>query len=108
MTQQLFDELVQKRLDKIKETILIKGKEYIRNNNPLHNFEVGSDISKDHTTKVLDGMLLKHYISYRDMLSDVHFRKPISLDYIKEKFGDILVYFIIQEIMFIEYSNENS
>ena len=108
MTSEQFDKIILNRLDSTKGLLTIKAKEYVRNNNPLHNFEVGSDISKDHTTKVLDGMLLKHYISYRDMLSDVHFRKPISLDYIKEKFGDILVYFIIQEIMFIEYSNENS
>lgn len=104
MGQEQFSNLVEERLNKIKEIILIKGKEYIRNDNPLHVFKEGSKITGLSTTDVLDGMLLKHYISYRDMLKDLNDNKPIKESLIKEKFGDILVYFIIQEIQFLEYS----
>lgn len=105
MTQQEFDEFVEIRLSKIKETLLVKGKEYVRNNNPLHNFEEGAKITNEHPSKVLDGFLLKHIISYRDMLKDIEQGNIPTIEKIEEKFGDIIVYFIIQEIIFTKSNN---
>jgi hypothetical protein len=101
MKQETFDLLVQTRLDLIKETLLVKAKEYSRNDDPLHNFNKSSEITGLTPEECLDGFLLKHYVSYRDMLKDSKEGKDINLNYIREKFGDILVYFILQEIQFL-------
>ena len=107
--QETFDQLVQSRLDLIKETLLVKAKEYSRNNDPLHNFNKASEITGQTPEDCLDGFLMKHYVSYRDMLKDSKESKTISENYIREKFGDILVYFILQEIQFLnKYSREES
>ena len=62
MNEQEFEEIVDNRLKQVKELLLVKGKEYRRNGNPFHNFEVGSDITGEPSYKVLDGFLLKHLI----------------------------------------------
>ena len=39
-----FDTDIEATLVQIKELLLVKGKEYRRNNNPYHNFERGAEI----------------------------------------------------------------
>lgn len=92
-----FDKIVDERLAKIKQVLLVKAKEYRRNDNALHNFEIGAKIINDSPTRVLDGFLLKHLVSYRDMLNDIDDGKLPTEEYINEKFGDIINYFILQE-----------
>jgi RecA/RadA recombinase len=101
-----FNNLVNGRLEAVKHLLTVKGAEYIRNNDPFHNFNVGSKITGESPQKVLDGMLLKHYISYRDMLKDIEEGKQIPSSYIQEKFGDIITYFVIQEAMMLIQPNK--
>lgn len=102
MSEQEFEEIVDNRLKQVKELLLVKGKEYRRNGNPFHNFERGSEVTGNHPTKVLDGFLLKHMISYRDMLDDIEEGTEISKELISEKFGDAICYLCIQEAQFIK------
>jgi|GEM_PF-2829192 len=103
MTELKFEILVEEILNRVKELLIVKGKEYRRNNNPLHNFEKGSNISGEHPAKILDGFLLKHYISYRDLLNDIMDGKLINKDLVKEKFGDIFTYLCLQQAIFVDY-----
>lgn len=103
MSQEEFDKIIENRLCKTKELLLIKSKEYIRNNDPLHNFNVGNRITGKSQLEILDGFMLKHYISYRDLLDDVSKGKEIKIEQIREKIGDLIVYLCIQETMFEEY-----
>lgn len=103
MTELKFEIVVEEILNRVKELLIVKGKEYRRNNNPLHNFEKGSNISGEHPAKILDGFLLKHYISYRDLLNDIMDGKPINKDLVKEKFGDIFTYLCLQQAIFVDY-----
>lgn len=108
MTQEKFQKIIDDRLQFTKNLLLIKGKEYVRNNDPLHNFNKGSEITSKHKAEVLDGMMLKHYISYRDLLKDISEYKFIKLDQVKEKIGDLIVYLCIQETIFEEYCNNQA
>lgn len=99
MTGEEFEEIVQKRLQKTQQLLLVKGREYRRNGNPFHNFEFGSNITGESPAKVLDGFLLKHIISYRDMLNDIDAGKCPKIEVIEEKLGDIITYFVIQEAL---------
>lgn len=96
-----FDIEVQSTLQKIQELLLAKGKEYRRGNNPYHNFEVGAKMTNEIPEKVLHGFLLKHLVSYQDMLNDIEQGKLPKIEVVEEKFGDILVYFLIQKCLII-------
>ena len=97
-----FDEQVSKILSRINLLLVQKGKEYRRNNNPFHNFEEGAKISGQTPERVLQGFLLKHLISYQDILNDLDKGILPKQEMIDEKFTDILVYFTIQNIMLSE------
>ena len=97
-----FDKQVKHILEKIKLILVKKGKEYRRNNNPFHNFEEGAKISGQTPERVLQGFLLKHFISYQDILNDLDKGILPKQEMIDEKFTDILVYFTIQNIMLSE------
>ena len=97
---------IQTRLEKIKESLAVKGLEYHRNNNPFHNFEVGSQMENMNPYRILQGMFLKHYISYKDMMEDLDKGKTISDAHIEEKFGDMINYLIIQEMLIKKFQNE--
>lgn len=97
-----FDSQAFDTLENIKQLLIKKGKEYRRNNNPFHNFEVGAIISGQTPERVLQGFLLKHLISYQDILNDLDKGILPTEEMINEKFTDILVYFTIQKIMLQE------
>ena len=102
MTEERFEQLVDETLNQIKETLIVKGKEYRRNNNPFHNFEEGSKRSGLIREKVLDGMLLKHEISIADMTNDLTEGKLPKIETVEEKFGDNLIYLILKKASIID------
>jgi hypothetical protein len=98
MTQEeRFDEQVECTLQKIRNLLIVKGKEYRRNNDVYHNFNVGAKISGQIPEKVLQGFLLKHLVSYQDILNDIEEEKLPSVQLVEEKFNDIITYFLIQK-----------
>lgn len=92
-----FDMEIQFTIQKIQQLLLVKGKEYRRNNNPYHNFEVAARKKNITPEKALDGFLLKHLVSYDDMLNDIEQGVLPKIEVVEEKFSDILVYFMIQK-----------
>ncbi len=97
-----FEKVVDETLKQIRETLIVKGKEYRRNNNPYHNFEVGARKKEITRERVLDGMLLKHEISIEDMTNDLDNDKLPSENAVNEKFGDNIIYLILKKAMFID------
>lgn len=106
MTEQEFDKLVDDRLEKIKSTLVIKGKEYRRNNDPLHNFTMGARLGNTTREKVLWGFALKHYISFMDILNDIEINKLHPDSVIDEKIGDLINYLILCEASLKERNKE--
>ena len=92
------DLIIKCRMDYISELMLVKGKEYQRNGDKLHNFRRAAEMQRTNMPHVLHGMLQKHLVSYYDMIDDIDSGKKIADDYIGEKFTDILVYFLLQEV----------
>jgi len=102
MSEEDFNFIVTDTLDKIKETLIVKGKEYRRNSNVFHNFEQGSNRSGLSREKVLDGFLLKHEISIADMTNDLDKGVFPKIETVNEKFGDNIIYLIIKKAMIID------
>lgn len=88
---------IQSTMQKIQELLLVKGKEYRRNNNPYHNFEVAARKKGITPERALDGFLLKHLVSYDDMLNDIEHGVLPKIEVVEEKFDDIIAYFLIQK-----------
>jgi hypothetical protein len=97
MTEEEFNALVDRRLDLIREVLITKGKEYRRNNDPLHNFNVASRINNTTREKALWGFALKHYVSFLDMLDDIEKNKLPKKEYVEEKIGDLINYLVLCE-----------
>lgn len=97
MTKEKFEEIFEARIAKVRDLLVTKAKEYAGDADRLHNFNRGATISGDCPAKVLDGFLLKHYISYRDMIDKLQRGETIAPDRFEEKIGDIIVYMFLQE-----------
>jgi hypothetical protein len=97
LDQESFEKILNERIEKIKDTLIVKSKEYSRNNDKLHNFNVGASITGQKREEVLHGFLLKHLISYFDMIEDIKKGIYPKDKYLDEKIGDIIIYFILFE-----------
>jgi hypothetical protein len=97
MTPEFFDKIVAERNEKTIQILSIKGKEYRRNNNPMHNFDKASQYGNISREKALWGFALKHYVSFMDILNDMEQGKLPSEVLIDEKIGDLINYIILCE-----------
>ena len=97
-----FEKTVMETLDRIKELLIIKGKEYRRGGNVYHNFDEGSKITGLISERILDGFLLKHEISIKDMVNDIDLGILPTEDKVNEKFDDNLIYLLLKKAMILE------
>ena len=94
-----FDKVCNKRLEKIKSVLLAKGKEYAKDGDRYHNFNVAARVLGSSREKALLGMMMKHYVSIIDIIDN-----PCawSDEIIDEKIGDMINYLILLEGMLLE------
>ena len=94
-------------IERLKTLLLIKGKEYRRNNDPYHNFNEGAKLMNVRPMTVLNFFRLKHVISITDLQKDFEQGKEVSEAQVNEKYDDILVYTLI-ELAYAENEKEAS
>lgn len=94
-------------LARLKELLIVKGKEYRRNNDPYHNFNEGAKLMNVRAMHVLNFFRLKHLISIADLLKDLEQGLKVSESQVNEKYNDILVYTLI-ELAYAENQKEAS
>ena len=97
MTENEFQEVLNARLIKIKETLSSKAKEYATDMDKLHNFNVGARLTGQTRERVLWGFALKHYISFLDILDGLDKGKLPSEAIVDEKVGDLINYLVLIE-----------
>lgn len=97
MLVEFFDNIVQERVDKTISTLIVKGKEYRRNNNAMHNFDRAGQIAGIPREQAMWGFALKHYISFTDILNDLSEDKLPTIEMVDEKIGDLINYLILCE-----------
>ena len=99
MNRHKFEIKLAELFDSIKIKFQAKGDEYATEESVFINFDKGARIKGEPSEIVLDGYMLKHYVSYRDMLDQIKEGNYPSLELIDEKLSDIILYFILQKIM---------
>ena len=97
ITEQQFDSLIIERCEKISKTLVEKGKEYRRNEDPLHNFRVAAKVQNTTEEKALWGFAVKHYVSFLDILNDIEKGILPKEEVVDEKIGDLINYLILCE-----------
>lgn len=107
MTAEQFDTVVHDRTIMIKRTLVEKGKEYRRNNDPLHNFRVAAKVNNTTEEKALWGFAVKHYVSFLDILNDIERGLLPAEEVVDEKIGDLINYLILCEASIKEKINNN-
>ena len=100
--EQQFENTIANTIHELQELLLVKGREYRRDNNPYHNFEIGATIEQKTREDILQGFLLKHLISAKDMRNDLKHGIFPTEEKVNEKYNDILIYFMIEKAMMIE------
>ncbi len=107
MTGEQFDNVVQSTVKHCVDTLVIKGKEYRRNDDPLHNFNIGASITGKSREDVIWGFALKHFISIQDIKNDINQGKLPKIEVIDEKYGDLINYLLIEKASIIDKINNN-
>ena len=102
-----FFNLIDDTLVELKELLLVKGKEYVRNNDVYHNFNQGAIMKGITPEKALDGFLLKHEVSINDMTNDLDSGILPTNDKVIEKFNDNMIYLLIKKAMILNRIKQN-
>ena len=97
MNDDTMDKVIDDRLNQSREILLHKAKEYVRNGDRLHNFNVGARMSGQSRERVLKGFMLKHFISVFDIIDDIDKGVLPKEDVLNEKIGDSINYLILLE-----------
>lgn len=92
MKHEEFEKLVETQIDKSKQGLLKKGREYSSEEDRLHNFKVAAELQNCTTAQALNGMLAKHVVSVFDMVNSGKLYSTAIWD---EKIGDALNYLLI-------------
>ena len=90
-----------KRIEETKSLIRNKAHEYARGDR-LSNFKWVAKMDDVSPATALWGMWVKHICSIKYLVADTEIGLYPSLDLIKEKCGDMVVYAILLEAIFME------
>lgn len=101
LSNELADQLVEERIEAIKHSLSVKAKEYVRNDDRMHNFNIASQKSGQTREKCLAGFRLKHEVSVEDIRNDIELGKLPTEEVVREKYGDIINYYILEEMSII-------
>jgi hypothetical protein len=106
MERTKFDNIVTNTLDKIQELLVVKGREYSRNDNPMHNFDKGVQRTGLIRERIIEGFALKHEISIDDMIEDMQKGKLPEYDVVEEKFNDAITYLLLKKASILDKLDE--
>lgn len=107
LSDELADKLFAERMELIHSSLSIKAKEYVRNDDRMHNFNVAAELEGKTREEVLHGFRLKQEVSRRDLLKDIEEGNMPTEAHVREKYGDIINYFILEEMSVLHKIHEH-
>jgi hypothetical protein len=103
MSQDEFNEVLERRIQLIRMQLEQKRDEYANNNNVLRNFNEASRVMNNEPKEALMGMYVKHHVSVMDFVRGNTAPEPAK---VREKIGDMINYLILLEALLQEEWNE--
>lgn len=97
-----FDAIVERRLDLIRKTLVVKGREYMRGDDRLSNFVNGAKLLRCTPERALLGYLAKQAVSIIDFVYDAESGVQRTQAEWDEKIGDCINYLILLEAVAVE------
>jgi hypothetical protein len=107
MSHEEADKYIEDAVLHIHNTLAVKGKEYTRNDDRMHNFNVAARMRGITREQAIDGMRLKHETSVCDIRNDLATGIIPSVELVKEKFGDTINYYLL-ELMSVLHKIEHN
>jgi len=92
-----FNEIAEARIAHCRSILIVKGKEYSRDGDRLHNFKTAAAIDGETPEQALWGMAKKHVVSVRDMVNDIERGIVPSRKMLDEKITDWINYGLLLE-----------
>lgn len=106
MNQEDFKIMVDNTIERLRQTLIVKGEEYMRNNDRLSNFKQAAGIRRGEIPEgALLGMLIKHWTSIADFIDDLKENKIAPIELWREKLGDNIVYSFLIEACILDRLN---
>lgn len=97
-----FDKIVERRIELIRKSLVVKGREYMRGGDRLSNFVNGGRLLRCTPERALLGYLAKQAVSVVDFVHDVEQGVVRSQAEWDEKIGDCVNYLILLEAVSAE------
>lgn len=98
MSEGYFTNEFYKLMGVIEKTLVKKAKEYVRNDDRMHNFNRAGNATLTIREKALSFFRLKHIISIDDIRDDLSKGNLPTEEMLTEKFVDALNYYILEYI----------
>lgn len=108
MTPELFNQILENRLDKTRSVLSSKAKEYAVGADRLSNFKRAGAMLKQAPEQALIGMWTKHIISILDIVDEIDNGKIPTIEILEEKITDAVSYLILLEALMCERIKNNS
>jgi len=89
-----FNVIVERRIERIRETLAAKREEYSRDGDKLYNFRRAAEFQRTTMKQVCWNFAMKHLVSVQDIATDAK-TPPFAVS--DEKIGDAINYLIILE-----------
>ena len=102
MNKEFFKKVLADTLKEVEQTLGVKGLEYVRNDDAMHNFNVGSNMTSKTREEVLAGFRLKHEISALDIRNDIANGILPTKEKVDEKYNDIINYWILEKASILD------
>lgn len=99
MNNKDFETIVGQQLDRCRDLLILKGKEYSTEEDKLHNFKIAAEMQGITQKQALGGMMAKHTVSIYDMIQSVNDFPIIKWD---EKITDHINYLLLLRGILIE------
>lgn len=102
MNVEKFNKMLEERIEKTRQVLDSKNKEYASNVDRLHNFKRAGKMLQCSPEKALVGMMVKHTISILDIVDKLDNGEIPTKEIIEEKIGDNVNYLILLEALIKE------
>lgn len=99
MNAEEFEEIFETVIDRIRNTLVVKAREYANDGDRMRNFKLSSQILRGTPEQALLGFETKHLVSVIDMIES---GEPYPEALWDEKIGDTLVYFLLLRALVVE------